>query len=367
MERDDNELYYLYNSKTKIYPDGTAVAIYCNKPKFSMVKQNRPKAPEPDTPEYWNSLKFFDVVDLFHGWYYEVSEKRLKLHYHYEPVFKRLELEHPYFCPDPLTGELIFKNADGSIPQYEKKQRADNAKRACDKIYDIVAMNEWEYFFTGTLGNTPFDPTDAKEALRPLQQWLKHQTQRKGLKYILVPEYQPKSGRIHFHGFISGITAKEGNTRIVKGYKKPVSLKRCKELGIDTEGLQVVYNIPDWKFGFTTAIKAYNGSQACARYIMKYITKDSQKIFGRYYWSSKNIIREVDNWYYEDVDFDSILTQSYSIPRTTDKYKYYTFFPGQDHFHWEQEYIQAKKNTQELLDFLNNCDVSANDIPFVEV
>lgn len=370
LSRDDNELYYLYNSKMKIYPDGTAVAIYCNKPKFCMIPKSKRKI-EEFSPEYWHSLKYFDCVALFRGWFFDHSVNHIALDEHYAPHFKSLELVHPYFCADPETGEVILRPQDGSeLPQKEKKQRADNIKRACDKIYDIVAMNEWDYFFTGTLGDTSFNPRESQEVLKPVQKWLNNQSVRKGLKYVLVPEFQPKSGKIHFHGFISGnIRVKDSGTRIVKGYNKPVSLDMCKKLGIDTEGLQVVYNLPDWKYGFTTAVKAYNGAQACARYIMKYITKDSKKIFGHYYWASKkNLVREVDNWIFEDVDYDSILARSYSIPHTSDKYKYYTFFPGQDHFHWEEDYRKAQHNTDDILAALNAYDAADNNfIPFEEV
>lgn len=374
MERNDFELYHLYNSKSKVYPDGTAVAIYCNKPKFCMIS-NKKKKIEKFSPEYWNSLEYFDFIEIFHGWFFDYSLNRIAFDEHYAPRYNPVELEHPYICADPETGEVIFRPPPNFISSVsEPKQRADNIKRACDKIYDIVALNDWEYFFTGTLGDTPFNSSEAKEVLKPVQKWLNNQSTRKGLKYILVAELQ-KSGRIHFHGFLSGnIRVKDSGTRIVKGYKKPVSLKKCQSLGIDTEGLQVVYNLPDWKYGFTTAIKTYNGSQACARYIMKYITKDSKKIFGHYYWASKkNLVREVDNWIYEDVDFDSILTSSYSIPHTSDKYKYYTFFPGQNHFHWEEEYkqekLQAERNTAAILDMLNNdfIDVSEDFIPFEEI
>lgn len=367
---DYSAFYYKYNSKTKIYPDGTAVAIYCNKPKFSMFSYKK-KTVEEFTPDYWHSLKYFDFVALFRGWFFDYTVNHIAFDEHYAPHFKPVELSDPYFCADSKTGEVILKPQDGSeFPKSESKQRADNIKRACDKIYDIVAMNEWDYFFTGTLGDTSFNPQEAAEVLRPVQKWLNNQSVRKGLKYILVAEYQPKSGRIHFHGFMSGnFRVKDSGTRIVKGYKKPVSLEKCRKLGIDTKDLQVVYNLPDWKYGFSTAIKAYNGSQACARYIMKYITKDSKKIFGHYYWASKkNLVREVDNWFYEDVDFDSILTKSYSIPNTSDKYKYYTFFPGQNHFHWENEYIEARHNTDDILAALNAYEVADNNfIPFEEV
>ncbi|MGN0551573.1 MAG: hypothetical protein ACI4I4_07005 [Acutalibacteraceae bacterium] len=369
MPFDISAFYYKYNSKTKVYPDGTAVAIYCNKPKFSMASQKKKKI-EEFTPEYWYNLKYFDCVALFHGFYFDYTVNHIVFDEHYAPHFKPVELEHPYFCADPVTGEVLLRLQDGSEPPKTKlKQRADNVKRACDKIYDIVMMNDWDYFFTGTFGDTTFNPKEAKEVLKPMRNWLNNQQKRNGLKYILVPEYQPKSGKIHFHGFLKGnIKVVDSGTRKVKGYDKPKKISTCKRLHIDLDTTEVVYNLPDWKFGFTTATAVYNVSPKMISYITKYITKDTSKIFGNSYWASKKgLKREVDNIFYEDVDFDSILAKSYSIPHTTDEYKYYTFFPGQNHFHWEEEYKQAQSNTDDILAALNAYDVSDNNfIPFEE-
>ena len=289
----------------------------------------------------------------------------------YDTLFKfDISYDNGYIYIDDWSGELIYYShlmsedkrcfTDRNI---STDVRADNCKRALDKIYGLVALNDWEYFFTGTLGDTVFDPTNAKAALRPLQDWLKNMTKRYSLKYVLVAEYQPKSGRIHFHGFINNaLKMVDSGTRIVPWYSRPVKIETICRKGYDPADYsdRIVYNCPQWKFGFTTAIKAYNGSQACARYITKYITKESKSIFGRYYWSSRNLRRTPDI-YVSNFDYDSIYTREYAIPRTKDRYKYYTFFQGESRFFWElgenefdrmTDYQQAAANSADIFDIL---------------
>ena len=282
---------YLYNTKLKIYPDQTIVATFANRPKFRTASDDTDCSNKPGK--------------ALMSWRYEVMLK------------SNITYDNGYIYTDFETGELIYIShlmpADTLCltdrPNFPK--RSDNVKRAKDKIYDIVALNEWSYFFTGTLGSTKFDPTNAKEALKPVQKWLKNMVTRYGLKYVLVAEYQPKSGRIHWHGFINdALQVVDSGTRLVPWAKKPKKISTIIKNGYDPALYddRVVYNLPQWRFGWSTAIKAYNGSQACARYITKYVTKEDKAIFGRYYWSSKNIRREPDICL-TDFDYDSVFTQ----------------------------------------------------------
>ncbi len=280
-----------------------------------------------------------------------------------EPHFFRLclELPNPYYTVDVETGEMLLGQYTADeiesirrVKPKQDKKRADSIKRTQDKIHDLVMCNTWDYFFTGTLNGENFDPTNAKAALKPLQKWLDNAVQRHGLKYVLVAELQPKSGRIHFHGFINDVLEMvDSGTRLVPWSKKPVKLETIRRKGYNPDDYaeRIVYNVPQWRFGYTTAIKAYNGSSGCARYITKYITKDSKAIFGRYYWSSRNLKRE-PTIVFENTDFDSVKTKAYSIPRIKQQFKYYTFFPGENEFFWEK----SVENTSNILDILNDFE-----------
>lgn len=352
-----------YNSKTKIYPDGTKVVTYSNRYIFAPVSASVSPAP---------CINVLDVpVNYFDNHIYELKipfEFCISLDCEYLPFFKCNEKELYNFLTDEQYSDLYQitvkkKNPENrkSDSKKPKKQRADNVRRSQQKLYDLVQMNDWKYFFTGTLGNTSFDPTNAKEALQPLQSWLKNMSNRKGLKYVLVAEYQ-KNGRIHFHGFINdALEVVDSGTRLVRGHKKPVKIDNLKRLGIDEKDTQTVYNVPDWKFGFTTAIIPQgNGLYS---YITKYITKDNKAIFGRYYWSSRNLVREPEIEY-SDVDFDSIITRTYTVPKANIDLKYYTFFPGQIDFHYNaprDENIPEMPNAQTILDRWNAYQQSESE------
>ncbi len=125
--------------------------------------------------------------------------------------------------------------------------------------------------------------------MKKLGNWLNNQVDRKGLKYILVPEYH-KSGRIHCHALINDV------------FKLVDSSHRSKQ--------KIIYNILDWRYGFSTAIELDKNIYRVANYVSKYISKGTKKIFGKYYWHSKNIRREPDT-YLIDSDYESINLKEY--------------------------------------------------------
>jgi hypothetical protein len=70
---------------------------------------------------------------------------------------------------------------------------------------------------------------------------------------------------------------------------KPVKADTVKRSGFSLEDCRDVYNIVDWKLGFTTAIKVYGNRGAVANYIGKYITKGEKKVGGRWYYSGGSL------------------------------------------------------------------------------
>lgn len=220
------------------------------------------------------------------------------------------------------TGEII--SPDKPVKASEPRKRSDNLRRTLSKVSDIILLNDWKYFFTGTLGDTEFDPTNAKDALKPVTKWLNNCVTRKGLQYLLIAEIQPRSKRIHWHGVLNdALPVVDSGRRLY--HKKAFKLETLQRRHIDTTDLQVVYNIPSWRFGYSTAMQITENGGAFANYITKYITKENKSVFGRYYWSSKNIVRLPDEFYF-DIDYDNIISPEYShIRLPNDKYKYCDF------------------------------------------
>lgn len=221
--------------------------------------------------------------------------------------------------------EVSFGNAEKereSKPQVKGNEpRTDSIRRAKQKIFDIVMLNDFDYFVTLTFSSSEVDRTNADEILKKTMNFLKNRVQRQNLKYILIPEYH-KDGAIHIHALMKGdIKLVDSGTRKVKGYKKPLRISTIEKRNISPEDCQIVYNISDWTYGHSTAIKIYGECENFAKYITKYITKDVKKIFGKFYLSGGSLVRNPQQAVF-DIDYDSIEAKEYLCEATGTKFKY---------------------------------------------
>lgn len=236
-----------HNTKIKIYPNGATTTVYCKKAIFQdKGVEKRPSKPKGDI-----------IVDI-----------NIK----------------------PKTEVL--------------RDRTDELMRLHrERVRDIVLMNDFTHFLTITINPDEIDSFDVQAVKKKLRNWLNNQQKRKGLQYVLIPEYH-KSGRIHCHALINDVFD-------------------LVDSGIRYNG-RPVFNVPDWKYGWTTAIPVDDNKLRLAYYVTKYITKGSDKIFGKYFWSSKNIQREprtilldspyneVEEKEYQPLKYDNDLCFKYS-------------------------------------------------------
>lgn len=237
------------------------------------------------------------------------------------------ELEHFFdgHTPTPKPKTNLLKkviNYDGSISFVEndnaeknkrkelseaqkEKNRQDSLKRAKKKVFEIASANEWHYMVTFTLNKEKIDRYDPKTVQKSFSAWLSNMVQRKDLKALIIPEYHPTDKAIHFHGLINDtLTFDHSNTYKVMGIKKPMREERVKRLKktIHDDDVKPVYNIKEYKLGFSTAIPLDEQLQKeetsknvtrVSHYITKYCTKDLDKIFGSYYIAVGKIEREL--------------------------------------------------------------------------
>lgn len=173
--------------------------------------------------------------------------------------------------------------------------RDDSVRRAKDKVHDIVRMNGFTLFATLTFDGEKVDRANKEEIQKKVKNFFDNLVRRYDVKYVLVPEYHKKNNAIHFHVFMSGnVKLEDSGTVKAKGFDKPIKIETAKKKGIPLEECQTVYNLPQWKIGFSTAIISDGNNSATAKYITKYITKDAQKIFGKFYFAGgKDLVREV--------------------------------------------------------------------------
>jgi len=199
--------------------------------------------------------------------------------------------------PEPAEKQSKPKNMDND-------PRPDSVRRAKQAVMDIIRLNAWvwTHFITWTLDPKEIARNDPKEVSRKLQTFLKNKVQRNNSKHLIIPEFHADGVNIHMHGLISG------------DYKMVDSGKKTKDG-------KTIYNMSDWKLGYTTAIPLDGNITKISRYVTKYLSKDFRKIFGRfYYYGGKGLIRKPPTTLY-DLDFGKVEAKIYT-PNEFVSFKY---------------------------------------------
>lgn len=177
-------------------------------------------------------------------------------------------------------------------------------RRARAAVRDLALSNDFRYFVTLTLDPEKINRYDEREVTRKLNTWLDNAVRRQGLKYVLVAE-RHKDGAIHFHGFFNDVLEIVDSGTVIRAEggrpRKPRSARQ--RAAWLAEGGHVVFNLPRWSWGFTTAVELYGKRSAAVGYVCKYIAKEQEKVGGRWYYSGGALRRpEVT---FVDVDFEA--------------------------------------------------------------
>jgi len=179
---------------------------------------------------------------------------------------------------------LLDKNVHS---RNECDYKAKSVSRTINTVYEYTRSNTWEYFLTLTFNPEKVDSLDYAECVKHMSQWIKDFKRRHApdFKYVFVPE-QHKSGRWHFHALCANI----GNMRL-------------EDSGKLTENGDIIYNIDNYKKGWTTATKIKDSSRASS-YITKYLTKDTENNIPKgckRYWVSRNVNKpQVDEFLFSE-------------------------------------------------------------------
>ena len=208
--------------------------------------------------------------------------------------------EHkPDFLPDLMNADDA---PDGGTDI--TRDRADNIRRSKQKVLHMAMLNPFTHFITWTLNAAKIDRYSPDEVSRKLKRFLQDCVKRHNLTYLIIPEHH-KDGAIHMHGLISG------NMKLVDSGKRWLSDGRA------------IYNMPQWQYGWTTAIPTQGDPQRIAHYITKYITKAAGRIFGNFYYAGgQNLIREPEVRYY-DADYDTFPAEKeYKPSLANTRFKY---------------------------------------------
>lgn len=212
------------------------------------------------------------------------------------PIFKESGWEER--CREPPS-EPVSKPKNMS-----NEVRDDNMRRAKTKVFDIAAENDFTYFITWTLDKEKIDRYDPFEVSKKLKTFLDNHSRRHCLKYLIIPEHH-KDGAIHMHGLISG------DIKLI-------------DSGTKTKDGKTIYNMPQWKLGFSTAIEITGDKQNVAKYITKYISKDFKKIFGSFYYAGGKGLKRSPSVILYDTEYEKVNSKEYTKPEIKLAFKYQT-------------------------------------------
>lgn len=246
-------------------------------------------------------------------------------------IYSSLPIFHPETdkqLPDDLSGYELpdFLKTEEELQAKEEKSkqksylRDDVLKRNREKVFDIVYCNHWDWFLTITFDPKKVNSSNVSEVMHKLNIWLQNNVSRKGLRYILIPERFHHSDGIHCHALINDCLTTTYSGRIRVG-KKSYLESDCIRLGLPYTESDKIYNVTEWKYGWSTALPVSDNSGKLSVYLTKYITKGVDRIFGRYYWSSRNINRDPQIEYC-NVPYDEIDLIEFAVPGTSYRLKY---------------------------------------------
>lgn len=224
-----------------------------------------------------------------------------------------LILERPVIREAGWEAEKPAEGGGGLWAELSEEEKADRnlsraQRRAKSAVFDLAMSNPFTHFLTLTIDSRKADRYDAAELLRHLRYWLDNNVRRRGLFYVLIPEYH-KDGAVHFHALTNdALEMVDSGTMIPPTGGKPSRPRSAAQRAAWlTHGGSVVYNVPGWSWGFSTAIKLHGDRRRAVGYVTKYITKADSKIGGRWYYSGGQLARPEE--FTADLDFYKAVTK----------------------------------------------------------
>ena len=183
------------------------------------------------------------------------------------------------------------KTDDYYIPTSEEEKSKRAIRRAKNRIFELADCNDWTNFLTITLDPKKHDRFDYSTAIKNVLNFFYNlKEEYSDFRYLIVPEPH-KSGAIHFHGLLYIPQELHDYLQVGKTHNK----KNRHESAIILD-----------KFGYNN-LKPLRNTKGVAAYIVKYITKDTQKLCDKRFYHSQDLksYEEISSVEYEKEFNDS--------------------------------------------------------------
>lgn len=192
-------------------------------------------------------------------------------------IYKKPVTRKEYHIEKPKIDKQNDSKSKDRSPEAAEHSKQVSQNRTKQVVYELTRSNRWDWFITLTFNPDKIDRSNYELLLATVRKWFNNIKQRKApaMKYIIIPELHQDGVNYHFHGLLADAYGLE-----------------FLDSGIIDKSGKNVYNIPDFRYGFTTATRV-ESSQKAAAYITKYITKELEvTIKGkRRYLASRNCKR----------------------------------------------------------------------------
>lgn len=182
-----------------------------------------------------------------------------------------------------IVDGFLVKNRDTANFVNLRYNLIRSCQRAKDTIFNLALSNSWRYFVTLTFSPEVVERSDC-HAVKYL--WKKYrqslQLQFPDIRILTIPEFHKDGKCLHFHILLGNCDLSSLLTPAVHNGEY-----------LYTKRGQQVYNLDNYKYGFSTVIETDGSYKSISYYLTKYVSKNmgAMPYNARKYYSTRNLDR----------------------------------------------------------------------------
>lgn len=182
-----------------------------------------------------------------------------------------------------IVNGVLLKNRDSANFSNLRYNLMRSCQRAKDTIFNLALSNTWRYFVTLTFSPEVVVRSDC-QAVKYL--WKKYRQSLQllfpDIRILTIPEFHKDGKCLHFHILLGNCDLSSLMTPAVQNGEY-----------IYTNRGQQVFNLENYKYGFSTVIETDSSYKSISYYLTKYVSKNfgAMPYNSRKYFSTRNLDR----------------------------------------------------------------------------